>query len=526
MRDRIGLIAALAMTVAVSQGCGSSNNNAPDGGNGGTGKPDASSGDSGPAEGACGPLPGGTQLFPSSTAAVTIAGVTSDGYAIFAGTGTTVLYYVPLDTTKGGHQMIGLVDGNIDVFVQGKIVGYADTNSGRTNLANLWLWSFGGANVDISHGLYNFSPPGQGSVDISSDGTHVLYIESTDSGMTGTLTYEGIDGTGKTALVSNVDLTNNNCQPYTYLAGSTILVSYCNPPPPASPDAGAGDDGGTDGGTPSLNVATIAAYAVGSTTPITVATNVQSYFSFDKAGSHVLALGATGLSVYGTAAAGAGTLIDAAGTIGSFSADGSAVIYTTTPGNVLMRSPITGSPTTLAPMISAIAAVSPDTNWALGQLNPGNNTTDLYLASTVTAGTPTALSAMPTAALNGSPFTDDSNYALFLANNSRSMGNEYGDLMLAPTAGGTPVKSTSATYTAFGATGSKVVAAANYASGGQNYNGIADIVWFDATNPSAVTTLTTSADADFFLTAAKDQVVYAWTCAKNGAAGIYVVPIK
>jgi hypothetical protein len=105
-----------------------------------------------------------------------------------------------------------------------------------------------------------------------------------------------------------------------------------------------------------------------------------------------------------------------------------------------------------------------------------------------------------------------------------------GDFTVAPTAGGAPTKVTSSAWEEAAASGSKVIVNDNcMGCSFSNTTGLsignADLRALDVAHPTAVATIASQAYASFYLNAARDTVVYSWTCPKDGTGGVYAVPV-
>jgi hypothetical protein len=284
------------------------------------------------------------------------------------------------------------------------------------------------------------------------------------------------------------------------------VIAYC-----VATDAGAASDAGA-----AADVATVATFA--GATPAVLATAAQPGFAVDRAGTKVLVATASGLFVH-PIAGGAGTSIDAAGAIGLFTPDGSAVVYTTS-AKALRRASLGASPATttlVANGFSEVLAISPDGSWVLGDQSRAGQTSDMFLASTSAAGSATALSSATTAALFGDAFTADSSRALFYTNVSKGVGTFNAQA----TSGGAPTALGSNVWENYAATGTKVVFNQNY----DRTNQLADIAVADVASTAPATVLVTQADAYFFLSPARDKVVYSWSDQPGGQEGVWVAPV-
>jgi hypothetical protein len=552
---------SLGLVAIAPQGCGSSSGEGPSDAAADVARPDAKAPGDGGADGAaeggasCGAAaPHGTKLVASPS--VVIDGVTSDGYAIYTDVLAMTVSAVPL---AGGTPMsIGMVDASNSVFLSGKVVYFepvVTSGSLGATTSSLSAWSAATGTANLSSSIV-YVPPGlsgsgNGVADVSQDGSKMVFLETQD-GLAGTLVLASIDGKSRMTLLDNLDLISTGCPPFISFAGSNVLAAYCfvttddgGAPPDAgaldasvldgaSPDAEgadagsseAGDDSG-DGGSPSgngMNVATLAVFASPTFAETILATNVQDAFAIDPARTHVMVSGASGLAVY-PVAGGAGVSIDSAGTSGGFTADGANVVYTTS-ATALKRSPVASpAPVTLVPNgLLALLALSPNDGWGLAYRSVASNqqTTDIYLASATSPGTATQLSMSNGASLYGDAFTADSKYAMYFDNVAAS---GVGDFSAAPTAGGASTKVASNAWLAWATAGSKVLLSDHCANCMMTSAGAADLEAVDLANPTAITTLVNQANANFYLTAAKDKLVYSWTCAQDSTAGVYVLAV-
>jgi hypothetical protein len=404
--------------------------------------------------------------------------------------------------------------------------------------------------------------PGDGTLDVSGDGSFIAYLEGAGPA---TLMVATIDGQKKSMVLSNVD--TSNCSPSIFFGGTNLVATYClapvvdgGAPEGGTPDAGTpgdagvdagstdastpGDAGssdtgaGTDSGPPPTPPLTLAAFpspnftatTLGTFTPPANANNAP--FIVNAAGTAVLAYTDAGLVAY-RVAGGSPATVDATGNVAAFTSDGANVLYTTT-DMALKRSPI-ASPAPVSLVGSNVAgfmmtedghpAVSPDGNWVLTYQNQGGSagtfmTSDLYLSSTATPGAPTAISTATSGGLFGTPYTTDSKFTLYLLNimGLQGGGGYVGDLYVAPVSGGSSTKVVGNVWEVSAAAGSKVTFS-------DNYTGMIDIRSFDANSPGMVTTLVSQADDGYVLNHAKDQVVYSWTCNTTGSAGIWAAPV-
>jgi hypothetical protein len=455
--------------------------------------------------------PHGTQIVTSQYAA--LQGVTSDGYAIYNDISATTLNAVSL--AGGAPSTIGDVDAGISgsggVFVAGDVVVAVDNVDGSTGLGTITTWtSAKGAHTASAAALGN--APGSGALDVSSDGAHLLLIENLQAA-TFDVAVVDVDGTNHKVLVAGAGY-DPNCPASIGFAGAYAVAVYCPP----------SDAGIADGGTSPATITTFT--GTGWTTTATITTTATTGFGADKAGAHILFGSAAGLQV-APLATGTPVTIDATGTTGLFTSDGNHVVYVTSGGNVATAPSAGGTaPTTLITTggFTGIAALSPDDShvviYKTGDTSNGFLQADLYAASAATAGSATTLSSATTNAVFGDLFTADSTHVLF----DESLAADFtGNFTTVGVSGGTPSNYGPENWTWNATAGSKAVFNLNYAAGG-NQGGTADLMGLDTAGSAAPTLLVTQADAYYYLTAAKDKVVYSWSYLPNSMSGVWVLP--
>jgi hypothetical protein len=476
--------------------------------------------DSGSGEGGVGGLPEGG-VYPQGTQLVTsgnvvIQGVTSDGYAIYIDTSGASPTLSAVSVSGGAPKSIDSYDGSGGVAVTGSVTVYFNGVSQTTGAGTIGVWTSAHAKQTVSTtGLAAI--PGQGSLDVSKDGAHVLFLDNATAS-TADVTVIDTDGTNKKVLVPGVHLDYTLCPPNIGFAGAYAIVAYCTADP--------ADAGAPDGGAPAT--ATIATFTgTGWTTTGSISTAAFTGFTHDSAGAQVLYGTAGGMQV-ATLSSGASALIDPAGLGGIFTSDGKSVVYVTSAGAINLAPAAGGTPTTLlATGFKGLYGLSPDDKWLLAykqvvtDQQTGAQTSDIYLASATAPSTATALVSSTNAAIYGDSFTADSSHALYTANVSGAVG----DFMAAAVSGGTPVKLGSTEWINIASTGAKTTFNVNWVSGGQSGQGTADIESVDTSGSAAPTLLVSQADAFYFMTAAKDKIVYSWSYVSGDTRdGIWVLP--
>jgi hypothetical protein len=477
-------------------------------------------------------LPKGTQLVQSTN--IQIDGVTTDGYAAYTDVADGTLYVVSL---AGGEPLaIGIVDQFNEVFVKGKVVVFAPA---ATNLgvADLSVWSAANPKtVPLSGSAAAFNS----LVAVSDDGNFIMFFDDVDPDAIGNLVVARVDGSARTRLVTGVQLSNGDCTATLAFAGGYAIAGYCTQPPsttktlhagvsdggpydPVTPAEGGADDGGapatSDLGSLSAVVST---FSGPNWSQRTIATGVQSQFTVDAKGTELMVAGAEGLLWFPLDGESGGTTIDVAGTHGDFVSDGGAILYTTS-ANDLARSSVTSpSPMRLTSGIAHVIATSPDENWVVGflGLDLDTYTVDLYYASATMSGPASPLVptlAGTTGGAYGDSFTADSSYAIFFTD----IGEETATLYVAPLGANAEAPSLIApnVYAAYAMTGSKVLFNDDYDPDTSR----ADIVWVDAAHPTATTTLVSEADAPFYMTPSKSQIVYSWNVGTGPSSGLWIM---
>ncbi len=312
-----------------------------------------------------------------------------------------------------------------------------------------------------------------------------------------------------------------------------MVAAYC----PIAAGATGLDAGEPDGGT-TTDLGIVSSYAAASNwASATLATNVQTTYSVDRAGTSVVVNSAAGTQVYPVAGGGKGVTLDATGALGEvtsrpgvFTSDGSHFLYTTDV-QALNLAPIVFPPGTASPPLQLAApgtfgdidAVSGDGNWLVGPLNvdPNSGDTDLFLASATKPGTPIALSSATSAGFNGDLFTADSSHVIYLT----AIAQGVGTLNAAPVAGPTsnPTALGTNALQSLATTGAQVVFSANFNSTANTDNGAADLFAVDTSTMAAPTLLVTQADPIFALNAEKTLVVYTWSYAPGANAGLWTL---
>src|ERR1700722_2605178 len=138
--------------------------------------------------------PTGTRLQAGD--ALSVRGVTTDGYVIFSDDAALQLYAIQL--TGGSAQSLGSLGTKYWVTVIGTTV-FSWSNVTMSGAGALSTWS-------ASSGLNSIAPASYGLLSaVSADGTQILYVDKLDAtATTGDVSMAHVDGSGATTLLSGV----------------------------------------------------------------------------------------------------------------------------------------------------------------------------------------------------------------------------------------------------------------------------------------------------------------------------------
>jgi len=435
------------------------------------------------------PSPVGTQL--QAGAALSVRGVTSDGYLIYSDDNALTLHALAL--AGGQPQDLGALGAKFWINVVGDVV-FSWSNVTDQGVGALGVWS-------AKTGLHAISSASVG-IDATASGDRILYTDHVDANGTGDVYLANVDGSAAVKLLSGMYV--DPCFPQMGFAGTTAVVSFC---PAAPPQSGAPN-------------ATVSSFASPAFARVDLVTNAINYWSTD--GTHVLASLANGIVV---APIGGGNpmTLDANGFLGTFGDNGQAVFYSTH-SNAFRRSPpTTPAPVTLVPSaFGGVWSFSPDQKWVLFFSNFGATGYDAYLASAATPSPVTTLWPTATGAVLGAAFTADSSHALFVTNIDPCVSS--GTLHAFAVGGGDTVLG-HGVFADWAIGGARVLFSDAYAITGGLRFGRADIELVDLAQSPTPTKLVSRADAVFGLSPAADQLIYSWSV-RSAEAGIYVMPVK
>jgi hypothetical protein len=363
-----------------------------------------------------------------------------------------------------------------------------------------------------------------GVADASADGKWIFYTDNADStGGSADLVVSHADGTSPMTFVKGAVFTMQ-CSPNgQFGANGKLVVSYCDAP--------------TDGGSQGANLVVVDP-ATGQ--PTSLATGMANWFAIDSTGTKVLSADASGKgSLFSTTGA-AAISVDTDVQDGFFLPDGSAVVYRTSMA-VLKRADASATPSPISLAMNAnqiqtwfvstaygqnLPAVSPDGKWVLfsNVFDAQNGLGDLNLVSTGTPGTtPTVLVSNVSGALFGDPFTTDSSLAVYYSTVTMAGAGLIGDLQTEPVAGGMPTQHATRVWGSFAGPGTLVVYNDNYKAG--RGSGRADLRIVDVSKMDPANLIAAQAEADFFLTKARDKVVFSMTL-PAATDGLYIAPVK
>lgn len=482
--------------------------------------------------------PKGTELAPSD--AIQIFGITDDDDVIYAdGSNGNALYAVP---SGGGTAVkIGAPTG-FAVGLHRKTV-FVWSGLSTKGVGILSIWEHGGTLTQIE----TKSAP-NGGFAASADGKHIIYTANSDvNGANGDIFGANSDGSGKTSLVTGVDIgSGNNCTPRPGFVTNTLAITAtCTVTPP-------------DGGTPSATVTDFVLAAGGDAgttwTPNVIISSALAEWSTDTAADKVLVATTTGLSVcpLPTGVCTPGELTNIENNLWTFSymnQAGTQIYYEKPTGD--LRTATTALPAVAtdvqATNVNFVRAISPDDKYILytKTFDTQQFGGDLYLTPIPNSGAaaPLSLVTTQTGALFGvsaaDDFTADSSYVVWIANLNTQEG--LGDLMAVPVGGGTPKQYATGEWQNVTATGTKVVYNDNCSgcSGtGGTGNAYADIHVVDVAT-STKTDLQAGADVplvaggnSLYLSHDKTKVIYAYSqnaqssgVPANGGNGLYSIAI-
>ena len=463
-------------------------------------------------------------------------GVTGDGFAVYS-TGASNPSFYAVSLSGGAPVPIAQTSGNgYPYAVVQQNVAFVYTNPDQYYVGPVTVWTSGGGAHQISASSYYLTGA-------SSDSSHIAYLDnvseqSGDAGfaIVGDLYGADADGSGAKLLQAGVSGwyvagggESTTCYTYFSFAGSYAVLFACS----------------QSGGAPTEQVWS---YPSPGWQGSQIVANATSLSGFDDAGTQALVTTSAGLQSV-PLAGGAPATIDPTGAAGLFTSDGKNVVYVTTMGALARSAVANPAPQQLvASGVEGLWAISPDDGSVLlfESYDAQSGLTDLYIASTATAGNATPLVSAQTAMVGGpnsymagNAFSADSSHALFWSGVAIPMGQQYfpviGTLQSGPTgaaAMAAPLGKNSNAAWAVG--GSAIAFAANLAMVGNSASTF-DIEWVDTSKSTPAATVVKGAigstgGAPFYVTPSHDRVVYVGSePADAGDAGsildLYTAPL-
>ena len=389
------------------------------------------------------------------------------------------------------------VRGALAVPVSGDGVQQIDATSDQVAVAGPVIYSFHGVDPtstfgDLTiwtsaHGPVSFATGATWPVSVSDDGAYVLATAQTSSdGAQTNLVVGGTDGTPP-AVLFPIGL-GEGCQPAIRYAAGRFVVAACAP------------------GVSEVSVSSIDP-SDGAVIPLLA--KAQSQITQIPAAAAVALLDMAGTAYLADVAGGHAMVIGQQVTEIVAGPDGSA-LYLQEAGTISVV-PLTGQPcATLAPTgVIGLLGASPDGQQLLFQtkqaVRPGF--AGLWITPTVPAGQVHRLSSEDDPTVSESPFTSDSQWALWFADH-----DVYGagELMAAPASGGAASLLGTGAWNVSAAGGARIIYTDGYAVG-PGRPGRAVLRASDSSaGPAGRTLLATYVDPNFYLTHAHDQVVFSF----------------
>ena len=435
--------------------------------------------------------PSGTQLQAGD--ALSIRGVTSDGYVIYSDDAARSLHAIPI--TGGSVTDLGALGDKFWVVVSGKIV-FVWSNVTGANVGALSTWS-------AATGVHAVASASLGLA-ASSSPDHIVYVDhASASADKGDIYLAAVDGSGSKNLVTGAFLAG--CAPELGFVGSYAMASHCDSAVGATP------------------MATISSFTLDTATRADLATSAENYWASSGTSDVLVSKDGVGVDVV-PVAGGSPTLIDASGFFGVLAAGGNVALYGTKSGE-LRRSPVVSpSPSTLISSgFGGFWAMSPDEQWTLYFSRIGGAGGDIYMASTMTPGTPVVLSSSQTGILRGDAFTANTSHVVYSTGFDPCTGSATLDAIAV--GGGSPRALGNQSWMNRSIGGSKVVFTDGFVATTDSRFGRADVEYADLAQSDAPTRLVDRADAVIGISPAGDQLVYVWSARAGSLAGLYVTAI-
>jgi len=401
--------------------------------------------------------------------------------------------------------------GALAVPINGDPVQQIDATSDQVGVAGPVIYSFHGLDPtstygDLTiwtsvHGLVPFATGASSAIGVSDDGEYVVATAQTSSdGAQTNLVVGGTDGTAPTVLFPialRVD-----CPPAIQFAGGRFVVAACAPG--ASEAFVRSIDPSTGTVIPLLAMAQSRITRVPSAAAVALLDMAGTAYFADVAGGHPMVIGQEVTDI-------------------AASPDGSA-LFLHQMGTISVV-PLNGQVgSVLAPEgVSALLGASPDGQHLLFQtkqaVRPGFG--GLWVTPTGPGGEVQRLSSEDDSAVSASPFTADSQWALWFADHD---AYGAGELMAAPASGGRASRLGTGAWNVSAAVGARIIYTDGYKMApGQPGRAV---LWAADLSARAAgrTVLATDVDPSFYLTHAHDQVVFSFDDGTE-RSGIYLAPV-
>jgi hypothetical protein len=427
-----------------------------------------------------------------------------------------------LPLLKGNFELFGITSddvvagldterGALAVPVSGDGVQQIDATSETIAVAGPVIYSFHGLDPTstfgdltiwtAAHGPVSFATGATWPVSVSDDGAYVLATAQTSSdGAQTNLVVGGTDGTPPTVLFP-VGL-GDGCQPAIRYAGGRFIVAACAP---GVSEVSVSSIDPTDGGViPLLAKAQSQITQIPSAAAVALLDTDGTAYLADVAGGHPMVIGQQVTQIVA-------------------SPDGSALFLQA--GGTINVVPLTGQAgATLPPAgVIGLLGASPDGQQLLFQtkqaVRPGFG--GLWVTPTQPGGQLHRVSSEDDPTVSGSPFTSDSQWALWFADH-----DVYGagELMAAPASGGAALLLGTGAWNVSAAGGARIIYTDGYTVGpgrpGRAVLRASDL----SADAAGKTLLATYVEPNFYLTHAHDQVVFSFDDGTE-QAGIYVAPV-
>ena len=366
-----------------------------------------------------------------------------------------------------------------------------------------------------------------GEASASDDGTLVAYADNARSaGKVFDYSISKTDGTGvQKAVITNVMEDATKCAPQTGFAGTKAVVAWCLSDVGGDAGVDAGLDVGLDGGDaggPTAIPAKVSSID-GSGAVVTLKSDAVPSFRASKDGTKISVLtnaGAFSVITLG----GAETPIATGVTFGDLLPEGNTVVYVDST-KAFFKATVGAAPAPVKLADGVVVFYNPvpgATHVFYGTKNDTkNNLSDLFMVS-LAGGTATTLSAAVTATFFGDSFSADGSLVLFYSGVAAGIGNLQWVDKAAPAA---PKTIAPGVWVSYSPKGTQVVYNDAYSPGAGSESGTADLKLILDAKAGGPKLIATQADADFYMTTARDKIVYSTADASVKKPGLYSVAV-